>query len=137
MLPVLALLFLVVPIVELAVIIQVGQAIGVIDTLALLVVISLAGAWLVRREGMGVVRRIQHQMVAGQVPGTELVDGLLILLGGALLLTPGFVTDAVGLSLLLPPVRAAVRAVVARRLRHRVIASRYDTLGDPYEGPYQ
>jgi UPF0716 protein FxsA len=135
-LAVLALLFLAVPILELAVIIQVGRTIGVLDTLALLVLISLTGAWLVRREGLGVLRRIQQQMNAGEVPGTELVDGLLILLGGALMLTPGFVTDAFGLALLLPPVRAAVRTVVARRLRRRVITYRFDALGDRYEGPY-
>ena len=136
MLPLLAVLFLVVPIVELAVIIQVGRAIGVLDTIAVLVVISLVGAWLVRHEGMGVLRRMQQQTAAGQVPGTELIDGLLILVGGALMLTPGFVTDAFGLCLLLPPVRAALRAVVARRLRGRVIAARYDTLGDRYDGLY-
>ena len=136
MLPLLAVLFLVVPIVELAVIIQVGRAIGVLDTIAVLVVISLVGAWLVRHEGIGVLRRMQQQTAAGQVPGTELIDGLLILVGGALMLTPGFVTDAFGLCLLLPPVRAALRAVVARRLRGRVIAARYDTLGDRYDGLY-
>src|SRR5207237_3369238 len=89
---------------------------GVLDTLVLLVVISMAGAWLVKREGIGVLRRIREQSRAGVVPGKELVDGGLILLAGALMLTPGFITDAVGLLLLLPPVRAGLRAVVRRRM---------------------
>lgn len=135
MLPLLALLFLAVPIIELAVIVQVSDALGLVDTLALLVLVSLAGAWLVRREGLGVLRRVQHQLHAGQVPGRELVDGLLILVGGALMLTPGFVTDGVGLALMLPPVRAAVRAGLARRLRDRVVT--YDGWrdDDPFRDP--
>jgi len=112
----LILLFLAVPIAELYVIIQVGHVLGVLDTLVLLVVISMAGAWLVKREGIGVLRRIREQSRAGVVPGKELVDGGLILLAGALMLTPGFITDAVGLLLLLPPVRAGLRAVVRRRM---------------------
>ena len=112
----LALLFLVVPIVELAVIIQVGQAAGVWNTIGLLVLMSLVGGWLMKREGLGVLRRVQRSVEQGRVPGTELVDGLLILVGGALMLTPGFLTDVLGLSLLLPPVRAVVRRVAARRL---------------------
>jgi UPF0716 protein FxsA len=112
----LVLLFLALPIAELFVIIQVGHLLGVLDTLALLVVISVAGAWLVKREGLSVLRRARAQLDAGVVPGNELVDGSLILLAGALMLTPGFITDAVGVLLLLPPVRAGLRAVVRRRL---------------------
>ena len=112
----LVLLFLGLPIAELFVIIQVGHVLGLIDTLALLVVISVAGAWLVKREGLSVLRRARAQLDAGFVPGRELVDGSLILLAGALMLTPGFITDAVGLLLLLPPVRAGLRAAVRRRL---------------------
>ena len=112
----LVLLFLGLPIAELFVIIQVGHVLGLIDTLALLVVISVAGAWLVKREGLSVLRRARAQLDAGFVPGRELVDGSLILLAGALMLTPGFITDAVGLLLLLPPVRAGLRAADRRRL---------------------
>lgn len=120
----LALLFLVVPLVELAIIIQVGSAIGTLDTVALLLLVSVAGGWLMKREGLGVVRRVQHQVQAGQVPGTALVDGFLVLLGGALMLTPGFLTDALGLSLLLPPVRALVRRVAAGRIRVMALDNR-------------
>jgi UPF0716 protein FxsA len=123
-LPLLVVLFVLVPIVELAVIIQVGQAIGVVETLLLMVVVSVVGAWLVKREGIGVWRRAQRQMDAGVMPGRELVDGVLIMVAGALLLLPGFVSDCLGILLLLPPVRALVRGLVIRRLRTRVVAQR-------------
>jgi len=118
----LVLLFVLVPIVELVVIIQVGQAIGVLQTLVLMLVVSIVGAWLVKREGIGVWRRAQRQLELGAMPGRELVDGTLILLAGALLLTPGFVSDCFGILLLLPPVRAGLRALVIRRFRKRVVA---------------
>jgi UPF0716 protein FxsA len=120
----LVLLFILVPIAELYVIIQVGHVLGVVNTLALLVLISFAGAWLMKREGLNTWRRAQRQVDAGVVPGRELVDGALILLAGALLLAPGFITDALGLLLLLPPVRAAVRAFTRQRIERRV-AYRY------------
>jgi UPF0716 protein FxsA len=123
-LPLLVVLFVFVPIVELAVIIQVGQAIGVVETLLLMVVVSVAGAWLVKREGIGVWRRAQRQLDTGVMPGRELVDGVLIMVAGALLLLPGFVSDCLGILLLLPPVRAVVRGLVIRRLRTRVVAQR-------------
>lgn len=114
---VLLLVFLVVPIVELAVIIQVGQVLGVAPTLALLVVMSILGAWLMKREGLGVIRRAKQQASSGRVPGKEVVDGFLIVLGGALMLTPGFVTDGIGIALLLPPVRAVVRPLLLTQLQ--------------------
>ncbi|MDQ3385827.1 MAG: FxsA family protein, partial [Actinomycetota bacterium] len=114
---VLLLLFLVVPILELAVIVQVGQAIGTIPTLALLVLMSVTGAWLMKREGLGVLRRAQRQVRDGRVPSREVADGFLIVLGGALMLTPGFVSDMAGMALLLPPVRAVVRPVLLGRLQ--------------------
>lgn len=119
MVGVLAVLFLVVPFLELFVLLQVGQAIGVFDTIALLVLVSLTGAWLVKREGLGVLRRAEERVATGAVPGRELVDGVLILLAGALLLTPGFLTDVVGILLLLPPVRAGLRGRTVRWLRRR------------------
>ncbi|MGH9163952.1 MAG: FxsA family protein [Acidimicrobiales bacterium] len=113
------LLFLVLPFVELYVILQVGQAIGVLNTIGLLLVVSAVGAWLVKREGIGVVRRAQQRMAEGVLPGRELVDGVLIVFAGALLITPGFVTDVVGVALLLPPVRAVLRGGVIRALGRR------------------
>jgi UPF0716 protein FxsA len=114
---VLALLFLVVPLVELFVIIQVGSAIGALNTIGILLLDSLVGGWLMKREGFGVIRRIQDRLGEGRVPGTEIVDAFLILFGGALMLTPGFVSDMFGMALLVPPVRAVVRRVLARRFK--------------------
>ncbi len=119
MFAVLALLFLVVPFVELFVLIQVGQLIGAWYTIGILVLVSVAGTFLVKREGLGVLRRAQAQLRAGQVPGAELVDGVMILVGGALLVTPGFLTDILGILLLLPPVRGVLRAVALRWLARR------------------
>jgi UPF0716 protein FxsA len=117
---VLALLFIVVPIAELYVILQVGQAIGVLDTIVLLILVSVVGAWLAKREGLGVLRRIRRSLDAGRVPGTELIDGFLILLAGALMLTPGFLTDILAILLLLPPVRVVVRRQLRRRFARRI-----------------
>ncbi len=119
MLPVLLLIFVVVPIVELYVIIQVGQALGVLNTIVLLLLVSVVGSWLVKREGLAVWRRFQEQVQAGVAPGREIADGVMILIAGALLISPGFATDIFGVLLLLPPVRAAVRAGLARRARNR------------------
>ena len=120
MLALLALVFIVVPMVEIAVLIQVGSALGFWNTIALLLLVSLVGAWLTRHEGFYVLRRIREQLERGRIPGDELVDGGLVLAAGLLLLTPGFVTDGVGLLLLFPPTRAPVRALVRRRLGLRV-----------------
>ncbi|MED5393075.1 MAG: FxsA family protein [Actinomycetota bacterium] len=120
MLFILFLVFVVTPIVELAVIVQVAGSTGVLNTIGLLVLVSVVGAWLVRREGLGILRRAQREAAAGRIPGREMIDGMLVLGAGALMLTPGFVTDAVGLALLFPPTRALVRAVVTRRLTRSV-----------------
>ena len=120
----LAVVFLVVPIVELAVILQVGQAIGVLETVALLIAVSVVGGWLVKREGVGVLRRISTAVQAGRVPGRDLADGALIVLAGALLITPGFLSDLLGIALLLPPVRAAIRPVLVSALARRAIGGR-------------
>ncbi len=118
--PLLVILFIGVPFAELYVLIQVGRAIGVFNTLGLLLLVSIVGAWLAKREGLGVIRRMQAALEAGRVPGTELVDGFLILLAAALMLTPGFLTDIVAIFLLLPPVRAAVRRALRRRFARRI-----------------
>ena len=119
----LVLLFIVVPIAELAVLIQVGQEIGVLWTVAILVADSILGSVLMRSQGRAAWRRLNDATGAGRVPAREVLDGALIVFGGALLLTPGFLTDILGLILLIPPTRALVRGVVARRLTHRMVAS--------------
>jgi UPF0716 protein FxsA len=113
----LALLFLVVPVVELYVIVQVAGGIGVPETILLLIAISVVGAWLAKREGVGVLRRMQITVAHGRVPSGEIVDGALVLFAGALMITPGFLSDCVAVLLLLPPIRAAVRAAILRRIR--------------------
>jgi len=128
----LAFLFLVIPIVELYVIIKVAGGIGVLETIGLLIVVSVVGAWLVRREGLGVLRKMQGEVAQARVPTKQLVDGALILFAGALMLTPGFVTDATGVFLLIPPTRALVRNVLMRRLKGRVqVASPFSAAGFP------
>ncbi len=117
----LALVFLVLPIIELAVIIQVGQSIGVFNTIGLLLAVSAVGAWLVKREGLAAWTRFQHQVQMGVVPGREIADGVLIMLAGALLISPGFVTDMLGILLLLPPVRAGIRSAALYRVGRKVI----------------
>ena len=119
MVAILALIFLVAPIVELAVIVVVAGKIGVLDTIALLIVLSFVGAWVCKREGLAVLRRLQQTLDAGRMPHKEVVDGFLILLGGALLLAPGFVSDVFGILLLLPPVRIAVRSMLLASFRRR------------------
>ncbi len=117
---ILFLLFILLPIVEIAVLIQVGQVIGAWNTIALLILVGVAGAWLAKREGLAVYRRFRQQVESGVVPGREIADGFMILLAGALLLTPGFVTDVLALLLLLPPVRAVIRASVLHRVTRGV-----------------
>ena len=129
--PLLVLLFIVVPLVELYVIIQVGQAIGVLPTIGILLADSLLGSWLLRAQGRLAWKRFADALQAGRPPAREVIDGGLIILGGALLLTPGFVTDVLGLALLLPPTRAAIRGVLARRLAGRMTRSLRGRPGRP------
>jgi UPF0716 protein FxsA len=120
MFPVLVVLFLAVPLAELWVIVAVADGLGLVPTLALLLVVSVVGAWMVRVQGFGALGRIQAVLARGEMPTGELVDGALIILAGALLLTPGFLTDTVGLLLLIPPTRAVARGFLVRRFRSRI-----------------
>jgi UPF0716 protein FxsA len=117
-------LLIIVPIVELAVILQVGQRLGVWETLALLLAISVAGAWLVRGQGLAILRRIGMETAMGRLPGRSVVDGALVLVAGILMLTPGFVTDAVGLVLLVPATRVPLREAMLRRWSRRFAVRR-------------
>jgi UPF0716 protein FxsA len=120
----LVLLFIVVPIVEIYVIIQVGQAIGALWTIALLVADSILGSMLMRAQGRAAWRRFNEAIAGGRVPAREVIDGVLVIFGGALLLTPGFVTDVFGLAFLLPPTRALIRRLLVRRFAGRFVVSR-------------
>ena len=112
----LGILLLVVPIVELYVLIQVGQEIGAGFTILLLIGVSIAGTILLKREGVATWRRLQESITGGRMPTNEVIDGALIMLGGALLLTPGFVTDAFGLLLLFRGTRGAAKVFFRKAL---------------------
>lgn len=116
----LILLFVVLPIAELYVIWTLGDAIGIWLTLGLLVADSLVGSYLLRSQGRTVWRRFNAALAEGRVPHREVIDGVLVVFGGAFLITPGFITDVAGLVLLLPPTRALVRRVLVARLGARV-----------------
>jgi UPF0716 protein FxsA len=112
-------LFIVVPLVELYVIIQVGGAIGVLPTIAILLVDSILGSLLLRSQGRAAWQRFQAALAERRPPAREVFDGAMIIVGGTLLLTPGFITDIFGLVLLIPPTRALVRRALTAFARRR------------------
>jgi UPF0716 protein FxsA len=129
-------LFILLPIAEIYVIVKVGEAIGILPTLALLIVDGFLGAALARSQGRGAWIRFNRALAEGRVPAREVFDGAMIIVGGAFLLAPGFITDAIGLLLLLPPTRAAFRGLVARMARRRLtVAPRIIFFGGSARGP--
>ena len=129
-------LFIVVPIAELAIIIQVGQALGVWWTIALLIADSVLGSLLMRSQGRIAWRRFNEALGSGRPPAREVADGVLIIFGGALLLTPGFISDIAGLALLLPPTRAIIRRLFLRQAMKRMTASMRVATFPPAGGPF-
>ena len=109
-------LFVLVPLVELVLLLRVGQWLGVLPTVALVAATGVMGAWLVRTEGVRTMARFQEQLARGELPGKVLMDGAAILVGGTLLLTPGVLTDVVGFALLFPPTRSLLQGWAAARL---------------------
>jgi UPF0716 protein FxsA len=107
--PLLLLLLIVVPLAELWVILQTADVIGAVPTILLLLGVSIVGGWFLKREGLATWKRLRATIARGELPSSEAIDGALIVLGGALLLTPGFLTDAVGLLLIFPATRAMAR----------------------------
>ena len=112
------------PIAEIAVFLQVVSWIGVLNTLALMLAISLCGAWLVKRQGIGTLARMRAELDDGRIPTGPMTDGGLLAVAGFLLLVPGFVTDVFGLALLVPPVRGGVRRWLGRRFTVRTARAR-------------
>ena len=138
----LLLLFTVVPLVELALLIQLDRAIGLAPTIAIVLLTGFAGAAIARWQGLVTLSRVRTEMAAGRAPTGPLVDGLLILVAGAVLLTPGLITDALGFALLLPPTRAAVRRWLVKAFRRRmqgrgavVFDADWTQGGDPHDSP--
>ena len=117
----LVILFIVVPILELWLIIEIGGAIGIAPTLALLLADALLGSLLLRHQGRGAWQRFNNALAERRFPGKEVADGLLIAIGGTLLLTPGFITDIVGLVFLIPPTRAIVRRLLKGLVGKRIL----------------
>jgi UPF0716 protein FxsA len=114
------LLFAVIPVVELAILISVGQKIGVLNTVAVVILTAAVGAYMVRMEGLGVLSRIQKNLAEGAFPAEELIDGAMVLVAGALLLTPGFFTDVLGFLMVFPTSRTVIKRWLRRYLEHRI-----------------
>jgi UPF0716 protein FxsA len=116
----LILLFTVVPLVELLLLVQIGKVVGLLPTVALVVFTGALGAWLARLEGLRTLAAVQRDMAEGRMPTDRLIDGLLILLAAAVLLTPGLLTDTCGFLLLVPATRRLVRRKVAAAIGRRI-----------------
>jgi UPF0716 protein FxsA len=128
--------FVAVPLVEIYVIIQVGQVIGAWWTIALLVADSILGSWLVKREGARAWRALRVALAEGRMPARELADGALIVIGGTLMLTPGFVSDVLGVLFILPFTRPLGRRLLARFIgRRMVVAAMPGHVPGPGAGP--
>ncbi|MGW0810377.1 FxsA family protein [Nonomuraea sp. NPDC002799] len=131
--------FLIIPVLEIWLLIQVGSVIGGPATVALLIADSLLGAWLVRREGRRAWRALQEALQGGKVPDRELADGALVLVGGVLLVTPGFFSDVLGFLCILPVTRPLMRRLGAwffdRRVKRMAAASPYANLFPPSQDP--
>ncbi|MDH3218168.1 MAG: FxsA family protein [Gammaproteobacteria bacterium] len=116
MFPLIATLFLVVPIIEIYLLIQVGQVIGAGWTILLVVLTAVIGVWLLRIQGLSTLTRAQQKLRENELPATEILEGMGLVVAGALLLTPGFFTDAIGFLLLFPPARIRMVGSLARRM---------------------
>lgn len=128
--------FVLVPVLEVYLLVQVGQVIGAWWTIALLLASGVVGGWLVRREGGRAWRALTAALGSGRMPATELADGALVLVGGTLMLTPGFASDAVGVALLAPVTRPLARRLLARVVARRlVVAGATRAAGGPFGGP--
>jgi UPF0716 protein FxsA len=117
----LLLLFTVVPLIELFLLVKLGTMIGIGATVLIVICTGILGAWLARWQGLGVLRRLTEDLNKGRLPADALIDGLLILIAGAVLLTPGLITDALGFLLLVPQGRAVVRRLIRARFEKRTV----------------
>jgi UPF0716 protein FxsA len=122
------LLFTIVPLIELMLLIKIGGVIGVAPTIVIVIGTGVLGAWLARWQGLAVLRRIGDEMAAGRLPTDALIDGLLVLVAAAMLLTPGFLTDTAGFLLLVPGTRAIVRRLVAAAMARKAGSGKPDVI---------
>jgi len=121
----LLLLFVLLPLVELALLLWLAEQMGWLFTLGLVIFTGVLGASLARHQGLRCWMEVQRKLNRGELPADNLLDGLMILLAGAVLITPGVITDAAGFALLVPPVRRAIRKALARRLRSRMVVTSF------------
>ncbi len=113
-------IFIVVPVVELSLLIKVGSIIGTLNTIIIVLLTAAIGAYLVKLEGLGVMYRIQKNMMEGIFPAEELIDGMMILIAGVLLLTPGFITDTIGFLMVFPGSRKIIKRIARRYFDKRI-----------------
>lgn len=133
---ILALLFIVVPIVELSLLVRIGARIGFLPTVGLVIATGVLGAGLARWQGTGVIRQMKGELLRGHLPAESLVDGAILLVAALLLITPGVLTDLVGLLCLVPPIRAMVRERVWKRVKEAVRVQQVRIVGgDPFARP--
>lgn len=118
-------LFIAVPIAEISVLIRVGSSIGVLNTIVFVIFTAVLGAYLVRQQGFATLSKLQEETNAGRVPAMQIAEGVALLFAGAVLMTPGFITDAVGFAILIPPVRQAFIAWAAKNLFKGGVTSAY------------
>ena len=137
MFKILFLLFLIVPLIEVVILIQVGKSIGAGYTVIVIIGTAALGAALLRWQGLATLARVRLSMDQGRLPATELIEGLLLLIAGALLLTPGFFTDALGFLTLLPGLRKFVAEALLSRFIQRRVHPRRDDQGEIIEGQYR
>lgn len=133
----LLLLFILLPVIELAILVEIGRYVGTVPTIALVVLTGALGAYLAKREGIGVLRRIQDDVRAGRMPGPAIVDGVIIVIAGAVLITPGVLTDIVGFLCLIPATRRLIRAELWRRITRAVQQGRADIHVTVDSAPYR
>lgn len=127
------------PIVEITLLIKVGGHIGALNTAGLVVLTAVIGGWLLRQQGLATLLNAKQRMASGEIPASEMVQGLLLAVGGALLLTPGFVTDAFGLLLLLPTSRKllAARILQSAKIQSTFVQSQFTSQPGTQSGPHQ
>ena len=130
-------LFILLPAVELALLVQVDKLIGFWPTIGLILATGLIGSLLARREGLSVWRRLNRRLAEGGLPGQELLDGVIILIAGALLITPGVLTDVIGFLGLLPPTRALIRKIVQKRIDRAITGGTISVSGFQQGGSWR
>jgi UPF0716 protein FxsA len=114
------LIFAVIPLIELGILIKIGTVIGTLNTITLVILTAAIGAYMVRMEGIGVLSRIQHNMQEGQFPAEELINGAMVLVAGALLLTPGVCTDVIGFLMVIPVSRNVIKRLIKRYIEKKI-----------------